>query len=608
MSTAALAESAVIYGLGYGRISGSKEQKDSALSIPSQERFIHDAMASTDAIPVGFDSDILKGTRADRPGYQRTLAAVRRLAAEGKTVVVFVLRMDRFGRDPEERSRAWKALTKEGARLYAVRQGGWVSERFLYDLDAALSQREVDMVGARVRDVNEFVRAHGFPVVGRTAWGYRLRAATAEERAAGAAQKMIELHPNEAPAARRAWEMRATGESLGEIHRWVMSLPAEQVGRRTLARGTFRRMFSAAVYVGRQDYPEKHPAARVPVLDRPRARWEPLVDDDTYRRANAQGAEHRKRPKQATGHHLLTGMIRCYRCGRRMTGRMARTHGRETPRYACVTANGGRDVYAAGGCTTVVNAATLDDGVKRAIRELLDQLNQPARLRAMEGLWEHLRREARDADDTPAKLEHAEQRRAKWANARSGAYADWKASEITQAEYHELRARAVGEIEDAEREIERARATLAKHSQAVEVVLPRLTTVLATLGGVASAFDEGETTEQRAVLCDLIESVQPVPVTRGVYRARIVWTARGRALRKVALAMRWSERTAQEVTVETLAWAKNSTSTRMTAPSDPRTQPAGDDATRPPAGAPAPRQAQTSHAPRARSPRRSSAA
>lgn len=556
----------LVYGIGYARISGSKEQKDSALSIPSQDGFIRDAMGQQGVIYLDGDHDILKGTRSDRRGYQRVLALVRRLAAEGKQIAVFFLRMDRFGRDPEERSRAWKELTSAGARLYSVRQGGWITERFLYDLDAALSQREVDMVGARVRDVNEFVRAHGFPIVGRPAWGYQIRKATAEERAAGAGKAMLEPHPLEAAAARKAWELRAAGCSLGEVHRYVMGLPAEQVGRRRLSRATFRRMFSAAVYVGRQEYPPKHPAGAVPVLDRPRARWEPLVDDDTYRRCAGQGEAHRQRPKQASGRHLLTGLLRCYRCGRRMTGRLHRAHGRETLRYACVTANGGRDVYGAGGCTTVVNAQTIDAGVRTKVGALLDGLNQPRRLREMERLWEHLRREARDDDDAPARLERAEQRRAKWATARSEAYADYKAGELTKAEYDDLRATAGGEIEDAEREATAARAALAEAGAVIERVLPKLATVLATLGGWRAAFDEAGTAERRAVLAALIERVEPVPVRRGVYRVRIAWTPLGRSLRKVALALARAERAGGEVRVEALAWARRTTSTRMTPP------------------------------------------
>jgi DNA invertase Pin-like site-specific DNA recombinase len=152
---------AEVYGLGYARISGGKEQRDSALSIPAQDHHIRTAMEREGVVPLDSVSDILKGTRSDRPGYQRLLAMVRRLTAEGKQVAVFIFRLDRFGRDPEERSRAWKELAALGVRLYAIQSNGWVTERFLYDLDAALSQREVTLVGERVCAVNDFVRGNG---------------------------------------------------------------------------------------------------------------------------------------------------------------------------------------------------------------------------------------------------------------------------------------------------------------------------------------------------------------------------------------------------------------------------------------------------------------
>jgi len=77
-----------IYGLSYARISGSKEQKDSGLSVPAQEAHNRDAMERDGAIFVDSASDILKGTRSDRKGYQYILAVARRLRSEGKRVKI----------------------------------------------------------------------------------------------------------------------------------------------------------------------------------------------------------------------------------------------------------------------------------------------------------------------------------------------------------------------------------------------------------------------------------------------------------------------------------------------------------------------------------------
>jgi DNA invertase Pin-like site-specific DNA recombinase len=219
-----------IYGLGYYRISGSKEQKDSMLSIPTQERFVLPAMERTEIIYLDADSDILTGKRTDRRGYQRILARARQLIAEGKRVAIFVLRLDRFGRDMEERTRCWKELIDLGARLYSVTEGGWIEDSFVYNMLAAIAAREVELIGKRVRETNEFIRSNGYPIVTAPAWGYRWRDATPDERAEGCGHKNLEPHPDEAAYVREAFRRRADGASLREMHAWARSLPDDARG------------------------------------------------------------------------------------------------------------------------------------------------------------------------------------------------------------------------------------------------------------------------------------------------------------------------------------------------------------------------------------------
>ncbi len=560
------ADNGVLYGLGYGRISGSKEQKDSALSIPSQERHYRAAMEREGVLYLDSTSDILKGTRSDRVGYQRLLAMVRRLRAEGKPLAVFVFRLDRFGRDTEERSRAWKELAKLGVRLYAVQNGGWVTERFLYDLDAALAQREVTLIGQRVSSVNDFVRANGFPKIGRLAWGYRVRAATTDERAAGAGHKMLELHPDERDAVRRAWRMRAEGASLGDVHRWVMGLSDRERGGRRLARATFARLFTAPVYVARLEYPDGHPLAATPVLDRPMAKWPALIDDVTYRKVALIPDDHRHRPKQASGQFLLTGVLRCHRCGARMTGRHQTARDR-TPRqqYQCIGNLGGADATAEQRtCSTVIVAEPIDAWTIQQVQKTLAVFDDPDAKADLTRLWDELRTAEPGGGDVGGRLARAEQRRAKWASARSQAFADYAAGEITKAERDEVRVRAAGEIEDAERELAAARRSLADADDVQMTVLPPLAVLLGRLDGWEAALGAGDTASQRGLVGEVIERVTPVAVKRGVYKARIEWTPRGRALRHVSAAWRRAAAASVDgrVHVETLAWTNTTTLTR----------------------------------------------
>ena len=65
----------------------------------------------------------MRGTRDDRPDYQRLLADVRALRAQGQAVVVAAA-LDCFGRRLLERIRSREELKALGMSVYSVREGG----------------------------------------------------------------------------------------------------------------------------------------------------------------------------------------------------------------------------------------------------------------------------------------------------------------------------------------------------------------------------------------------------------------------------------------------------------------------------------------------------
>lgn len=530
-----------LYGLGYYRISGSKEQKDSGLSIPAQESHVRAAMEREDTIFYDADQDILTGKRADRRGYQRILATARRLRSEGKRVAVFVLDLDRFGREVEERTRAWKELLKLGIRMYAVRKSGWIKDSFLYNLDSILAQREVDLISTRVKETNEFVRRNGFPSVGRVAWGYRIRPSTPEERAQGAGHKTIEPHPTEAPIVRRAFEMRASGMSLHRIHDWAITLEPKERGERTMCWQTFDRLFKAAVYVGRPEYPKDHPNRTSPVLARPKGKWEPLISDDLWSHCQAQAALGRRMPKQASGIHLLTGLLRCSLCGARMgtstsrrwtTMRSGNRRWREEVWYRCQQRMNGHNGRGEVACSFIVTQYKIDDIVLDVVQRMMAPYENQAIAERMEAAWERLRRSITTLDDTPQRIAQTEARLSKWKKTAGAAFAAKVAGEITQRECDDIRAQAAGEIEDAERELARLRATLKPQHQ-----LPRLHEVRAYVEGLGGILSDGTTARKRTILSDFLVSAEAIRVARGEYRVRFTWTDLGKQLLRVAAAI-----------------------------------------------------------------------
>src|SRR6185295_4686943 len=113
-----------------------------------------------------------------------------------------------------------------------------------------------------------------------------------------------------------------------------------------------RRLLSCLTYAGRT--PGGAPA-----------RWPALVDAATWDRVQARLANHRRQPHQASGRYLLTGLLRCHRCGGRMYGsEWRRRDGSTTRNYRC-------NAQVDPGCTYRANRPLIDGAVRDAVADLL---------------------------------------------------------------------------------------------------------------------------------------------------------------------------------------------------------------------------------------------
>jgi hypothetical protein len=404
-----------------------------------------------------------------------------------------------------------------------------VDDELLYDVDSMMSAHEVRRTRARVQDANAYIRRHGFPTIGRVPWGYKLRDATPEERALGSGHKMIEPHEVEAPYVVQAFERRAAGESMNRIREWAMTLPAEALGGRSMPWQTFRDRFKAPVYVARHDQP-----ADVPVLLRPVGRWQPLVSDEVFERVGREAEKHRKMPKQASGAYLLTGLMRCPKCGTRMGGKpYSGANGK--PAYRCEARTYGRWTRenTGSGCLYSVPAHLVEPIVTDLVASILASVKSPRVLAAVEAGWEEIRAREAAGDDTPRRIAATEARLAKWRRAAADAYADLRAGDLSRDEYQAIRVTAAGEVGVAERELERLRA--AYHA---EDAIPSWSEVKATLDELVPLFEAAETSRRRAALADLLERVVPHRQGYGKYKVEPSWTALGKRLLAVTAAAR----------------------------------------------------------------------
>lgn len=515
MTTSNQARHAIPSALTYTRVS-SDDQAREGVSLDAQLAECRRYAARCGWL-LGIEfQDVLSGKRDDRPAYQALLAEVRRLRAEGRQVVVVVLRLDRLGRRLLERVRCREELQALGVPVHSVREGGEVSD-LVANILASVAEEEVRALGERVAVAMRHIAAGGWFPPGRAPWGYRLRPATAEERQHGAPVSVLEIDPSTAPWAQEAFARAATGETLHAVHRWITGLPSEARGGRVMTYQAVRRILASPVYVGRP------PRGDEEVFTRARGRWPVLVDDATWRRVRERVEGHQRLPRQASQRYLLTGLLRCHACGTRMHGRTRKGHGRT---YRCAATTLGANARNRG-CRGEVLGPSVDAGVLAEVVPLVEAAAStvPELRVALERAWEALRGPAGEGAEFEARRLKQIEREAEQARARlTRAAVLFADGDLDKGGYELLRDKARADFEAAEVEAERLRG--------VEVlpVLPPLEGVLREAGGWAVALHGGETAAQREVLAALVDRAVAVRIGRGRYRVEVRWTGLGEAL------------------------------------------------------------------------------
>ncbi len=521
----------------YKRVSDEDQDVDGR-SLPTQERNGLAVVAREGWALRGIYEDVQSGRRNDRPDYQRMLREIRADALDGRRRPVVLLgTLDRLGRNARERLRCWDEIEALGGRIYAADHGfyDWLT----YALLSTLAQEESRRIGHRVRTSIADMWAVGWHPPGRVRWGYRWRDASADELREDAPKRVLERHPTEAPYVEEAWRRLADGESLRKVAAWVHALPSSARGGRNLEFGVLRLLFRAPVYIGR---PHSSRDPKNPkrddldgVLERPRGRWPALVSDRTWLavRRNVD-REKRTLPAQASGAYLLTGLLKCDRCGSRMGGRPKGTKANGELRrvYVCKGASLGASGVDA--CRfRAVPAEPVERAVLVTVTELIDLATHPNVVAAARVAWEEIRRE-QAADPGVATLADLERDLSTTRRRMHKNHQLYLDGDVDKVSY--LNSQTI--YQDDVKRIEEEMARLRGRSRPLSP--PPLHATLAQIGGWRPAFDgdwRSRPERVRGVLAELFTAITPVPTASARYwEARFERTEIGHLLLKTVAA------------------------------------------------------------------------
>ena len=243
---------------------------------------------------------------ADRPGLNRLLERIRE-KRDIDTVIVF--KVDRFARNMDDDVIIGIELKQLGVQLVSV------MEPFDESPFGQLMRRQASAY-AEFYSANLSAEAkrglHQKAKLGGTPCAAPIGYLNVRKDIEGREIRTVEIDPERAPHVRWAFVAYASGthtldtlqaalQERGLVSRPTPTRPAKPLGRSQVSRMLTHPYYIGIVRYAGAEHPGKH---------------EPLIDRDTWQRANAVLAAHSKaKERDRKHHHYLKGSLVCGRCG-----------------------------------------------------------------------------------------------------------------------------------------------------------------------------------------------------------------------------------------------------------------------------------------------------
>lgn len=417
------------------------------------------------------DNDLSAYSGKRRPEYERMLADL----AEGVVDGVLVYHIDRLTRRPMELEHFHEVL--QAARVEHVRFVTWDTNLLTGDglmmarVLGAFAAKESANISKRVARKMEQVAAEGRPHGGST-------------RPFGYAEDKITVIPEEAEVYRTLVARFLAGESTRSLTTWLTEQEVATVTGRGWLTTTLRGMLVNPRYAGLRTHRGQVVGPAV---------WDPIITEDEHRRVLAKMAEKKRTGRRTPQRYLLSGMLRCSKCGNRLYS-SARKSSR---RYVCMA---GPDH---GGCGRLTIVA---DPVERfladAVLYRLDTAELADTLAGRNSADSRTQELTRVLDETQEQLEEL-----------AGAYA---AREITMREWLVAKKPISQRLENVHRQLSQVTRTSA------------LAGLIGNGQELGRAWDTLNLSRQHAIVAALIDHAMIGPGTPGARvldpsRVSVVW-------------------------------------------------------------------------------------
>lgn len=342
------ATSGEIRAAGYIRLS----IEDDTATGPQRQRADQQRLAQANGWTIDWYEDIDRSAYSGvtRPAYDRMLS---RLADYD---ILVCWKLDRLIRRTRDLPAIQDLCEQHQVQLVSVTEGtlgGGPGGQFILGVFAGLAELESATISLRVRSSQQHLRDTGRWRGGVRPFGYR----PVPHPNGG---WRLDPDPDEQPVVAEMAARTIAGEPARQIawdltERGIVTTRGKPWTSRTVS-----RMLQSPTLIG------QHTVDGDVLRDddgMPVQQWEPLIDQPTWRRLQAEMAARRTGPKRRTDSTLLGGLVVCHLCGSTMGGWSA-----DSPRasYICTTRHQrGPDVCAGNS----INRMRLDDMVVAAVVE-----------------------------------------------------------------------------------------------------------------------------------------------------------------------------------------------------------------------------------------------
>lgn len=318
-----------------------------------------------------------------RPAMQRLLTD----AEQGKFQTVLFKGISRFARSTQEALSVLELLKSKGLRVISYEENYDSSQEnsnFLFTIHSAVAEYEAEKIGIRVKLGRKEAAKEG-KWVGKVPFGYRI-----DEN------HRLVVHPEEAEIVRQIFDMYVNrGWGSFKIAQY---LNEHNLTKRRWSTATVIDVLKNEVYIGNIVY-NKRTVKRVvdynsPELGKKKATkisnptddWvvaegvhEPIIDKYTFLQAQKIRTSRRRGDTKPTATYLLTGIIRCKRCGQAMSGHVVTQNTKSGKKkwryYTCHTAN----KYGRSGCDQpLLRKDKAENTVLERLKEKVENYNKEA--------------------------------------------------------------------------------------------------------------------------------------------------------------------------------------------------------------------------------------